>query len=83
MGGMFTTSATFPTQYVGRLVFKPLLAELTAQARRERLEFRASTRQRLFCVLLTVTVSGDANAVERFAWIIDATASRYAMTVMN
>jgi hypothetical protein len=74
------TSATFPTQYVGWLVFKPIMAELTAHARREGLEFSASTRPRLLCSVVTVTVSGDANAVERFRWIIERVTSRYSMT---
>lgn len=74
------TSTTFPTQYVGRLVFRRILAELTDHARRERLELGVSTRPRLFCILLRVTVSGDMNAVERFNCRIDGILSRYSMT---
>lgn len=73
------TSTTFPTQYMGRLVFKPIMAELTNHARREGLELNVATRRWLFTIVTTITVSGDVNAVERFGWIIDRITSRYSM----
>jgi hypothetical protein len=65
------TSRTFPTQYAGRLVSKPILRELTDYARQERLQIAVDRRPRLFTVLLDVTVKGDVNAVERFGWFVD------------
>jgi hypothetical protein len=65
------TSRTFPTQYAGRLVSKPILRELTDYARQERLQISVDRRPRLLCVLLSVTVTGDVNAVERFGWFVD------------
>jgi hypothetical protein len=76
------TSRTFPTQYVGRLVFKPIMRDLAECARREGLLLSVETRRWVFTIVTTITVSGDANAVERFGWFNEMVARRYAFGVM-
>src|SRR5262245_17612916 len=77
------TSRTFPTQYAGRFVAKPILAELTECARRERLQIWVDIVPGVFCVLLDVTVAGYADAVERFGWFVDALLKHYSLMAVG
>jgi hypothetical protein len=73
------TTMTLPTRYVGRLAFKPIMRDLAECARQERVQLNVDTRRWLFTVATTITVSGDAHAVERFGWFTEMVISRYSI----
>jgi hypothetical protein len=71
---------TFEFPYVGRLIWKRVLAELTECARQERLVVTYDADEGLFSVALTVTVHGDSRALARFAAFTASLLMRYGVS---
>lgn len=64
-------SRTLQVPYVGRLVWRRFLSDVTEIARRERLEFNYEVKPRVLSVRLTVTVYGESTAVARFENMVE------------